>query len=74
MRKRKEIRESNKEILVLEIVFLNIQENKTINGLNIFNDAFPYTACAYEAILSSRPKKSVIEVMKICDNFHFSLL
>ena len=32
--------------LVLEIVFLSIKENKNIEGLNIFNYAFLYTAYA----------------------------
>ena len=33
-------------VLVLEIVFLLIQENKKMHGLNIFNHTFFYTAYA----------------------------
>ena len=33
-------------ILVLEIVYLSIKENKKIKGLNIFNHTFLYTAYA----------------------------
>ena len=35
-------------ILVLEIVFLYIEENKNIKGLNIFNDLFLQSAYADE--------------------------
>ena len=56
-------------ILVLEIAF---QENKNTKGLKIFHHTFLYTACADDTIL--KDKESLIEVMKIFDIFHLSLV
>ena len=52
-------------ILVLEIVFLFIKENKNIKGLNIFNHTFLYTAYTDDTTFFVKDKESLIEVMKV---------
>ena len=54
-------------ILVLEILFLYIEENKIIKGLNIFNHIFLYTAYADDTTFFVKDKESLIEVMKAFD-------
>ena len=54
-------------ILVLEIVFLFTKESKKINGLNIFDKTFLYTAYADESTFFLKDTKSVIELMNIFD-------
>ena len=56
-------------ILVLEIFFLCIKENKNIKGLNIFNHIFLYTAYADDTTFFLKGKESLIEVMKAFDIF-----
>ena len=56
-------------ILVLEIVFLFTKESKKINGLNIFDKTFLYTAYADDTTFFLKDTKSVIELMKIFDTF-----
>ena len=56
-------------ILVLEIVFLFTKENKKINGHNIFDKTFLYTAYADDTTFFLKDKKSVIELMNIFDIF-----
>ena len=56
-------------ILVLEILFLCIKENKNIKGLNIFNHIFLYTAYADDTTFFLKDKESLIEVMKVFDIF-----
>ena len=56
-------------ILVLEIVFLSIKENKNIKDLKIFNHTFLYTAYADDTTFFLKDKKSLIEVMKVFDIF-----
>ena len=43
-------------ILVLEIVYLSIKENKKIKGLNIFNHTFLYTAYANDTTFFLKDK------------------
>ena len=61
-------------ILVLEIVFLSIKENKKIKGLNIINHTFLYTAYADDATFFLKDKESLIEVTKAFDIFHHILV
>ena len=56
-------------ILVLEIIFQCIKENKNIKGLNIFNHIFLYTAYADDTTFFLKDKESLIEVMKTFDIF-----
>ena len=56
-------------ILVLEIAFLFIMQSENINGLNIFENTFPYTAYADDTTFFLKDEKSVIELMKIFDIF-----
>ena len=56
-------------ILVLEIAFLFIIQNKNINGLNVFENTFLYTAYADDTTFFLRDEKSVIELMKTVDIF-----
>ena len=56
-------------ILVLEIVFLFTKESKKINGLNIFDKTFLYTAYAEDTTFFLTDTKSVIELMNIFDAF-----
>ena len=51
-------------ILVLEIAFLFIMQNENINGLNIFENTFLYTACVDDATFFLKDEKSVIELIK----------
>ena len=56
-------------MLVLEIVFLFTKESKKINGLNIFNKTFLYTAYAEVTTFFLKDTKSVIELMNIFNTF-----
>lgn len=56
-------------ILVLEVVFMMIKENKNINGLNLFENTFLYTAYADDTTLFLKDMKSVTEVMKVFEKF-----
>ena len=56
-------------ILVLEIEFLFTKESKKINGLNIFDKTFLYTAYAEDTTFFLTDTKSVIELMNIFDAF-----
>ena len=56
-------------ILVLEIFFLCIKENKNIKGLNIFNHIFLYTAYADDTTFFLKDKESLTEVIKRFDIF-----
>ena len=56
-------------ILVLEIFFLCIKQNKNIQGINIFNHIFLYTAYADHTTFFLKDKESLIEVMKAFDIF-----
>ena len=53
--------------LVLEIGFLFIIQNENINGLNIFENTFLYTAYADDATFFLKDEKSVIELMENFD-------
>ena len=56
-------------ILVLEMEFLFIMQNKNINGLNIFGKTFLHTAYADNTIFFLKDEKSVKELMKTFDIF-----
>ena len=56
-------------MLVLEILFLCIKQNKNIQGINIFNHIFLYTAYADHTTFFLKDKESLIEVMKAFDIF-----
>ena len=56
-------------VLVLDIVFLLIQENKKIHGLNIFNHTFLYTAYADDPTFFLSNQQSVTEVIKVFEQF-----
>ena len=56
-------------MLVLEIVFLFTKESKKINGLNIFDKTFLYTAYAEGTTFFLKDTKSVIELMNIFNTF-----
>ena len=56
-------------ILVLEIVFLSIKENKKIKGRNISNHTFLYTAYADDTTFFLKDKESLVEVIKVFDIF-----
>ena len=56
-------------VLVLEIVFLLIQKNKKIHGLNIFNHTFLYTAYADDTTFVLSNQQSVTEVIKVFEQF-----
>ena len=56
-------------ILVLEIAILFIMQNENINGLNIFEKTFLYTAYADDTTFFLKDEKSVIELMKTFDIF-----
>ena len=56
-------------VLVLEIVFLLIQENKKIHGLNIFNHTFLHTAYADDTTFFLSNQQSVTEVIKAFEQF-----
>ena len=55
--------------LVLEIAILFIMQNENINGLNIFEKTFLYTAYADDTTFFLKDEKSVIELMKTFDIF-----
>ena len=46
-----------------------IKENKNINGLNLFENTFLYTAYADDTTLFLKDMKSVTEVMKVFEKF-----
>ena len=56
-------------ILVLEIVFLFPKESKNINGLDIFDKMFLYTAYADDTTFFLKDKTSVVELMNTFDTF-----
>ena len=56
-------------MLVLEIAFLFIIQNENINGLNIFENTFLYTAYADDTTFFLKDEKSLIELMKTFDIF-----
>ena len=56
-------------ILVLEIAFLFIMQNENINGLNMFEKTFLYTAYADDTTFFLKDEKSVTELMKTFDIF-----
>ena len=56
-------------ILVLEIAFLLIIQNESINGLNIFEKTFLYTTYADSTTFFLKGKTSIIEPMKTFDIF-----
>ena len=56
-------------ILVLEIAFLYIKENKNIKGINIFNNIFLYSAYADDTIFFVSDEDSIIEVMNAFGKF-----
>ena len=57
-------------ILVLEIAFLYIKENKNIMGINIFNNVFLYSANVNDTFFVS-DKHSATELMNAFDVFAF---
>ena len=58
-------------ILVLEVVFMLMNQNKNIKGLNLFEHTFLYTAYADGTTFFLKDMKSVTEVMIIFDKFSF---
>ena len=54
-------------ILVLEIAFIFIKENKNIKGINIFDNIFLYSAYADDTTFFLSDEDSVIEVMNAFD-------
>ena len=58
-------------ILVLEVVFMLMKQNKNIKGLNLFERTFLYTAYADDTTFFLKDMKSVTEVMIIFDKFSF---
>ena len=54
-------------ILVLEIVFMSVKENKSIKSLKIFNHTFLCTAYTDNTTFFLKDKESLIEVMKLFD-------
>ena len=56
-------------ILVLEVAFLYIKENKNIKDINIFNNVFLYSAYADNTTFFVRDEDSAIEVMNPFDKF-----
>ena len=56
-------------ILVLEIVFNLIKQNKDIYGLTFFDHTFLYTAYADDTTVFLKDKESVKEVMNVFDTF-----
>ena len=53
-------------ILILEIVFNLIKQNKDIDGLTFFDYTFLYTVYADDTTFFSKDKESVKEVMNEC--------
>ena len=58
-------------ILVLEIVFNLIKQNKDIHGLTFFDHTFLYTAYADGTIFFLKDKESAKNVMNVFDTFSF---
>ena len=56
-------------ILVLEIVFNLIKQNKDIHGLTFFDHTFLYTAYADDTKFFLKDKESVKKVMNVFDTF-----
>ena len=56
-------------ILVLEIIFIFIRENKNIMGINIFDNISEYFAYADDTTFFLSNEDSVIEVMNAFDKF-----
>ena len=56
-------------ILVLEIAFLKIKKNWSINGINIFSKTFLYSAYADDTIIFVGEENSVKEAMNTFDKF-----
>ena len=56
-------------ILVLEIVFNLIKQNKDIHGLSFFDHTFLYTAYADDTTFFLKDKESVKKVMNVFDTF-----
>ena len=56
-------------ILVLEIVFNLIKQNKNIHGLTFFDHTFLYTAYANDTTFFLKDKESVKEVMNVFATF-----
>ena len=56
-------------ILVLEIAFIFIKDNKNIKGINIFDNIFLYSAYAGDTTFFLSGEDSVIEVMKAFHKF-----
>ena len=60
-------------ILVLEIAFIFIKENKNIKGINIFDNIFLYSAYADDTTFFLSDEDSVIELIKAFISFHLLL-
>ena len=61
-------------ILVLEIVFIFVQENENVQGPKIFNNQFLYTAYADDTTFFLSKKNSVTEdIITFLKMYHFFL-
>ena len=58
-------------VLVLEIVFNLIKQNKDIHGLTFFGHTFLYTAYADDTTFFLKDKESVKKIINIFDTFSF---
>ena len=58
-------------ILVLEIVFNLIKENKDIHGLTFFDHTFLYTAYVDDTTFFLKDKESVKELINVFFSFPF---
>ena len=56
-------------ILVLEIIFNIIKQNKDIHGLSFFDHTFLYTAHADDSTFFLKDKESVKKVIDVFDTF-----
>ena len=56
-------------ILVLEIAFIFIKENKNIKGINIFDNMFSYSAYADDTTFFLSDEYSIIEVINAFNKF-----
>ena len=56
-------------ILVLEIAFIFLKENKNIKGINIFDNIFLYSTYANDTTFFLSDKDSVIEVINALHKF-----
>ena len=61
-------------ILVLVIAFVLIKTNNNIEGLNIFNHNFLYTAYADDTMFFIKNVNSATEIIKTFDFFSFFLV